>query len=329
MALIPHITSTANVTVFLDGKQHVVPTGTAQYELVIKAINAQDHQGVRDAINVRAAVVNLSQGKITLEGTTLKYDGRPLHNSLKDRILSVIKDAGDAGPLLLFLENIMQNPSKRAVDELFNFLEKCNLPITEDGYFLAYKKIRSDWKDIHSGTMDNSVGQILSVPRNTVDEDKDRTCSTGLHFCSKSYLPNFGTSAGNRVVVLKINPADVVAIPSDYNDAKGRACRYEVLAELTSDGRDVAEEIKANYESKYASKVTAPVAPAPLVVNAPKVKQATSGAVGSTSLTPRQVREVRSMLADSWSLVGIAKAVGTSARTVARIRDGETYQDVV
>ena len=125
----------------------------------------------------------------------------------------------------------MENPSLRAVEELYGFLEVCMLPITEDGHFLAYKKVRSDFKDIYSGTMDNSVGQVLDMPRNSVDEDKDRTCSSGLHFCAKSYLSHFGSwnSSGNRVVVVKINPRDVVAIPSDYNNAKGRTCRYEVV----------------------------------------------------------------------------------------------------
>ena len=33
-------------------------------------------------------------------------------------------------------------------------------------------------------------------------------------------------------MILKINPADVVSIPTDYNASKGRACRYEVIGEL-------------------------------------------------------------------------------------------------
>ena len=33
-------------------------------------------------------------------------------------------------------------------------------------------------------------------------------------------------------MLLKINPADVVSIPIDYNNSKGRCCRYEVIKEL-------------------------------------------------------------------------------------------------
>jgi hypothetical protein len=111
------------------------------------------------------------------------------------------------------------------------------LPITPDGHFLAYKKVKVDYKDCYSGTMDNSVGQVVEMERNRVDDDKDRTCSTGLHFCSREYLNHFG---GERVVIVKINPRDVVSIPADYNNTKGRACRYEVIDEIDKEKADEA-----------------------------------------------------------------------------------------
>jgi hypothetical protein len=108
-------------------------------------------------------------------------------------------------------------------------LEKGGMPITPDGYFLAYKKVRANYKDCHSGTMDNSVGKTVSMERNAVDDNRENECSHGLHFCSESYLSQFG---GDRIMILKINPRDVVSIPKDYQNAKGRACSYEVIGEL-------------------------------------------------------------------------------------------------
>jgi hypothetical protein len=148
-----------------------------------------------------------------------------------------------------FMENLMSNSSKRAVDELYGFLEKNNLPITPDGHFLAYKRVRDNYFDVHSGTMDNSVGKIVEMERNEVDDNKDRTCSAGLHFCSHSYLGHFG---GDRVVIVKINPRDVVSIPSDYNDSKGRACRYEVIGEVGNnpdDGTEFTKPVQRNANS--------------------------------------------------------------------------------
>jgi hypothetical protein len=138
-------------------------------------------------------------------------------------------------PMIKFLENLMSNPSVTAVTELYSFLEKGNLPLTEDGHFLAYKRIRGNWRDIHSDTVDHSIGAKPYMERDQVDWNRNNTCSTGFHFCSFKYLSSFASSnpSTDRIVVVKINPRDVVSIPADYNDTKGRACTYEVFAEIT------------------------------------------------------------------------------------------------
>jgi hypothetical protein len=135
------------------------------------------------------------------------------------------------------MENLMKNPSKRSVDQVYGFLEKNNLPITEDGCFLAFKKVRRDYLDIHSGTIDNSIGQVVEMDRNLVDDNPDSHCSSGLHFCSESYLGSFG-GGSDPVMILKIDPADVVSIPTDYNGAKGRCCKYEVIAQVNGQPKD-------------------------------------------------------------------------------------------
>ena len=84
-----------------------------------------------------------------------------------------------------------------------------------------------------------------------------------------------------------------------------------------------------------ASAQTLPKTPAPLVADvktAPLTKTAglagKQTAVGQGTLSDQNVRDIRSMLKDNWSIASIAKAIGTSTRTVARIRDGETYTHV-
>jgi len=50
-----------------------------------------------------------------------------------------------------------------------------------------------------------------------------------------SYLPSYGTANGSRVMIVKVHPRDVVSVPTDYNFAKARCCRYEVVDEYTGD----------------------------------------------------------------------------------------------
>jgi len=202
-----------------------------QFDAIVEAVKAGDYDKAYNLIDLRKSVSEAISGtSVTLEGNVLMYNDMPVKGLLGERILQMWDEGFNIEPMVLFLENLMHNPSKRAVDELYGFMEVSQLPITEDGYFLAYKSVKDNYTDHHSGTFDNSVGSVCSMPRNGVDEDKDRTCSAGLHFAAHEYASGFYGSG--KMVVLKINPKDVVAIPSDYNNQKGRCCHYLVVEEV-------------------------------------------------------------------------------------------------
>lgn len=193
------------------------------------------HDDLDRLANRRKAAEAFGEGHVKIVGDVVYFDGQPLHNALTDRMLRIMAEGGNVDPLTAFLENLMRNPSAQATEELYLWLEASQLPITDDGHFVAYKLVRLDYKDIHSGSFDNSIGQIVSMPRNQVDDRRRNTCSRGLHFCSFGYLPHYGSIGNRRIMVLKINPADVVSIPEDYGNAKGRAWRYEVIGEVSED----------------------------------------------------------------------------------------------
>ena len=225
----PFLIQGNNLVVVIDNKPHTINKTHISYQKVVDAIKAGEWETVREVIDPKKVVINYGKGNVEVQGDKLFWKGKEFHNALSNRMISMLQEGLPVEPLVLFMDNLMKNPSKRSVTELYGFLEKNNLPITSDGHFLAYKKVRKDFKDCHTGTMDNSVGQIVEMERNEVDDDQNRTCSTGLHFCSQNYLNHFG---GERTVIVKINPADVVSIPTDYDNSKGRACRYEVIGEL-------------------------------------------------------------------------------------------------
>jgi len=233
----PYIIQGSQVTVVIGSKPHVVSKSHPMYQRVVDAIKANDWETVDSIIDPKKVVLEYGNGNIAVEGDKLFWKGEEFHSSLSVRMIRMLQDGFDIKPMVAFMENLMLNPSKRAVTELYGFLEKNNLPITPDGSFLAYKRIRQDYKDVYSGTMDNSVGKVVEMERNKVDDDQNRTCSTGLHFCSRDYLNHFD---GERIVIVKINPRDVVSIPTDYNDSKGRACRYEVVDEIDKEQADAA-----------------------------------------------------------------------------------------
>jgi hypothetical protein len=248
----PFILQGDNVTLVIDGTPHTINKTHLSYSKIVDAIKASDWASVKELINPTKRLVNFSRGNVAVVDGEMFWRGQVFHNALASRMIAMLEDGFDVAPLVEFMHNLMRNPSKRAVDELYGFLEKNSLPITPDGCFLAYKRVRGDYKDCHTGTMDNSVGKVVEMERNMVDDNRDNTCSTGLHFCSHSYLASFG---GERTVIVKINPADVVSIPSDYNNAKGRACRYEVVGEVGQNPDDKVEFTKPVQSNANSVKV--------------------------------------------------------------------------
>ena len=262
---VPYLIQGKNIILVIDGKSHTISKDThVSYAKIVESLKAQDWDALRDLVEPKQAFVKFGKGFVSIEGSTVMWKGKPFHNALATRMIQMFQDGFPVDPMVNLMGNLMENPSKRSVDQVYGFLEKNNLPVTEDGHFLAFKRVAKNYMDIHSGTISNHVGAEVEMDRNLVDDNPDSHCSSGLHFCSISYLSSFGAS-DDPIMILKINPADVVSIPTDYNGAKGRCSRYTVVAEVTG---DPAQAFASVVDNTYTKK--APVAPvAPVVPVAP------------------------------------------------------------
>lgn len=209
------------------------------FKSIVKALKKGDDKKALRLFDTAQLIADKSQGKVQVKKDGVYYNGTKLDNSLTSRILQLIKEGKPVSHMLKFMDRLYSNPSKAAVEELYDWLKGCKLPITDDGRFVAYKRVRSDYKDIHSGTIDYSVGQIVFMKREDVNPNRHETCSRGLHFCSIAYLPNYG---GDRIMQVLVDPADVVSIPSDYQYTKGRTWQMEVVKEIP------AHEISSNID---------------------------------------------------------------------------------
>lgn len=368
MSHINYILGNDSITVFLDGNSYTINKQAHTYPMVFDAVKSESTDKLRATLNIRQGInktfTKLGGSNVRIDDNRIYYREYEVTGLVASRVFEMLRLGLSIKPMVNFIENLMENPAKRAVDELFGFIEACRLPITADGHFLAYKRVRDDYTDCHSGTMDNSVGSVLSMPRNAVDEDKNRTCSAGLHFCSYDYLQHFG---GERIMVLKINPRDVVAIPVDYNNAKGRTCRYEVVDELPLNSYKMPETpIVNDYTDQYVDSsfddgddgdgyddfgeddtddynyndsMTDFLAgaqtwgvfdngdPVDTVADDGPSSDHVTDVNTTGKLTPTEVLEIRKLLA-TYSLAALARKFGVSSRTIARIRDGESWVNV-
>lgn len=231
--MVPYIITTDAIVVVIDGRSHTIFRTNAHYQQLITAIKAKDVDAVRRNVSLASAINSFGKGKVFVKNGVVWFNNAPVHSIVSTHIIRMMSEGFDVNPIVNFLDNLMSNPSNTAVDELYLFLENAKMPITPDGHFLAYKRVRNDYKDIYTGKFDNSPGLTVEMPRNQVDDRRYNTCSRGLHFCAESYLPHYGVGPGNSVVLVKINPADVVSIPSDYANAKGRCSKYVVISDVT------------------------------------------------------------------------------------------------
>ena len=229
---VPFMWVDGNLTLVLNNKTYQVLPDHINYKMILEVLPTASADELLDIVDVEKAVSTFSNGLVEIKNGKVMYEGEEVHGSVSKRILEFMSKGLPFEPLVKFLNNLMENPSMQSQKELYDFLEHEHLPITEDGHFLAYKAVRSDFKDKYRGVFDNSVGKIVKMQRAKVDDDRARGCSDGLHAGALNYVAGYGSvDHGDRIVIVKINPRDVVSVPSDCNCEKLRTCQYEVVGE--------------------------------------------------------------------------------------------------
>ena len=212
----------------------ISPSHPNHFEILC-ALKDKRYDDIEPLLNVANSIETSTNGHIIFDGQEFLYNGpsvkgkpQRLHAAICNRMFDLIESGHSAAYILKFVDNMFTNPSPKSVEELYLFLDKNKLPITQDGCFLAYKRVNENWRDLYSNKIDNSIGKTVKEDRKKVDANRNNTCSRGLHFCSFGYLSCF---KGAHTILVKINPRDVVSIPTDYNNSKGRCCRYVVVKE--------------------------------------------------------------------------------------------------
>lgn len=247
-----YMVTSNGLSVFFAGKKpFMVAKDHPNFNAILEAVTADkapSYEDIEKLAEIKKSLTTLSYDNVEIaldenDELILKLDGKVtevLSSALIGRLVGMLRES--ESPLrkavfqsfAKFISNLYKNPSYRSVKQMYGFLEANNLPITQNGTFLAYKKVRGDYFDIHSGTFDNSVGKVVEMPRNQVEDNPEITCSHGLHVCSYGYLEHYSSASDDRIVICEVNPADVVSIPTDYNNAKMRVCKYTVVDEVPS-----------------------------------------------------------------------------------------------
>lgn len=229
-----------SLTAVVDNKVYNCDSTHPKWEEILDAVRANDEKTLVELIDIKKVVVDYSEGRVNVRGGQVFFDDYQLHGTIVDRLLGFVENNISVAPMAKFIERLMSNPSKRAVNELYTFLERKNLPLTPRGTFLAYKGLRGDYYSVTGGYIQvnkgqvdgtghiyNGVGEEIECERRDVCDDKEVGCSDGLHAGSLEYATGFGT----KTVIVEIDPKDVVSVPTDCECQKLRTCAYKVVGE--------------------------------------------------------------------------------------------------
>lgn len=251
MKSVKYILTPNTLNVQLEGAGiYVLSSDDVRFSEAIDMCRAQNFDGLVGLLDKNQQLLDyFREGNFEVRGRSLYYKDEFLDGFVAERAIEFIRNGLPHRPLLRFIERLLQNPSKRAIQELYTFLEHKSLPITDDGYFLAYKSVREDYMDFHSGKFSNHVGARLTMPRSHVNDDAREGCSAGFHAGSLQYAAQFGAhDPGRHMMIVRIDPKDVVSVPFDHDCQKLRTSEYLVVDEYRGELPDYYVEGYEDYD---------------------------------------------------------------------------------
>lgn len=233
--MISNIITQDGMTAVVEGQNFTVPKDHPQYNKLRQAVYDGDVDAFLDAYSAKAKlekILNMpemAEHDVEIMHGVVYYNGDTLHCTLTQRILDLHAEQIPVDSLMNFLCNLMENPSYNSRVQLYEYLERNHVPLTEDGCFLSYKYVQSDFRSCHvnkdGSYNDNTPGKTVKMDRGLVDDNTNHGCSAGLHVGAFDYVsPNSQTA-----IVVKVNPKHVVSVPHDCSYQKIRVCEYEVL----------------------------------------------------------------------------------------------------
>lgn len=236
--------NTITVLVNEDGSIKPIPVTSEhpKWTEILEAWTKQDFESLLDLMSMKKIVERFSNGDLIVSDSGVFYKEIQLVGVDVDRIMAFLRSGDPYQPIANYMVRKLKNPSKRAINEMYNFLEHKQMPLTPNGTILAYKGVLPDFFSVSSGKepllqgrrneagqIFNGVGETIEMSRADVDDDFRRGCSGGLHAGSLDYARDWARSHKGVIIVIEIDPPDVVSVPEDCQCKKLRCAKYKVI----------------------------------------------------------------------------------------------------
>ena len=235
----------ANITVvyvdaFGSPKMLVADDQHPLFEAIVEKALADDESVVElfDAGKTVASRFESLSERVAVSGDDILVDGDPIKDVIVDHILSALSEGADVQASVNFLELLFTNTDEHTRNNAYRWLDATGgFTIDEDGYIIGYKGLTRDGGSIHkgparvngaevNGSVPNAPGSVIEMQRSKVEHNPARACASGLHVGTWEYASDFGQGI---VAKVRVNPRDIVSVPTDCGGQKMRVSRYEVI----------------------------------------------------------------------------------------------------
>lgn len=233
-------------------------------EKAFDAISAM-HDISRRVATALQHIASETSGTFAVSRSGVLYEGSLLPREISDHILRILSEAGQDskgfeswGAFAKFVENLYTNVDEHVRDQLFSWIAAMSrisggFTLTRDGHIIGYKGVTRNGEgipvsrrsghamvlstdpetgeevlsDYKNQQIPNVVGTDVLMPRNEVQNDPSVGCSAGLHVATIEYARGF---ASGVLLTVKVNPKDIVSVPTECDAQKMRVSRYSVLS---------------------------------------------------------------------------------------------------
>lgn len=308
---------------FSDGKNfNTIDCSPEMWEFINQ--NYHDENAIKEYLNIKDNSSELelkervkNSNILTLRGNSvymLSVSELSIPEDFVEKILEAEEneDVAELTKFKNFWTLVSLNPDSRVRNNLFWFIRKWDMQISESGFIIAYRNadlkkeskytsnetkkiiynyyyakkiehkdpknyvIEIDGKNInleeayndvinddgspiytdhHSHTTEIKLGHPVRMPREACNANQEDSCSRGLHCGAKGWLKeNYFGSYGLMVLV---NPANVVAVPTIDEYGKMRTCEYYPVAliDFDEEGNIIEKEYSLHDDVAYLKQI--------------------------------------------------------------------------
>ena len=249
---IPFVHSGNVLTLVLNGRSFEVQNDHPNFKKIVRGLKDLTEDQVYDLVVAKEEVKQQEGVVVNSDTVELVIDGQVVDPVLADEVFSLERAGLPTDGMINFIRKLYNNTSSTVVERLLDFIKVNGITVDSNVDIIGYKAVKNDWFDKYSGTISNAPGTTVRMKRHKVDDDHECGCSKGLHFGSLDYVATYG-GGDDKIIIVRIDPANVVTVPLSCNHKKVRTCEYYVIGEYNGKLRQSVYQATDNVEEMYDS----------------------------------------------------------------------------